>query len=160
MNKEDMLWGLCQENLQYCRHHEVQRETVTKLGVAAASALISFIVLDKNLNLWDLPIAFLVVLIGVFSSVLSYKHYERFSHHYARFQVLRAELAQHFEVDISTLNKIGDNNNERAFPRLSKLSLGRIWLTIHLIVTAVGFILALAALLCTRFGPCAVAPCA
>ena len=152
---DDVIWGLCQENLQYSRHHENQRQAVTGFGLAAASALISFIVADKDVGLSDAPVAFMIVVIGIFGALLSAKEYERFFFHYQRFRQLRHELDQRLKIDLDRIHKTADDETKKTFPWLFPRSLSRFWLWIHLTVAAIGIALLIAALLCGLLGGCA-----
>ena len=154
LSREDLIWGLCQENLQYCRHHENQRQAITGFALVIASALIGFIVADKQLNLWDAPVASLVILVGLFGALLSSKEYERFAFHYERFRELRRELAGLVNLDVVTLSGRADAAHRASFSWLFERSLSRFWLGTHLIIAAIGMILLVGALACSLRGPC------
>jgi Ca2+/Na+ antiporter len=155
VTSEDVLSSLCQENLEYCRHHERQRQAVTGFAIVVASALAVFTLSDKQLNAWDVTVAFIIVVVGVFGAIMSAKHYERFDHHYERFRELRAALvARVDDLDIRTLNAQADARSEERSPYLSRWSLSRFWLGIHVVIIVVGLTLLVAALVCGLCGLC------
>jgi TctA family transporter len=98
MKDIDVLVELYKEQRQLGLHHEGQRNAVTGIILTIASGLIVVIGFDKELTTLDLPVAFVVVLAGVFGAILSLKHYERFRFHRHRSRVLRKAIDAAFEI--------------------------------------------------------------
>lgn len=141
MDANDFIWGLAVQNLEYCRHHENQRQGVTNFAFVASGILVSIIGMDQRLNTFDALPAGLLVIIGLFGAVASHEHYERFNHHYERFRGLRRELEKRLQTDLSAINLNADERNEKAFPYTSKRPLARFWRGLHLLVVGLGVLL-------------------
>ncbi len=141
MDSNDFLWGLAVQNLEFCRHHENQRQGVTNFAFVASGILVSIIGMDQQLTTFDALPAGLLVIIGLFGAVVSYKHYERFNHHYERFRGLRSELEKKLQTNVSAMNLEADERNEKAFPYTSRRPLARFWLGLHLLVVGLWVLL-------------------
>ena len=147
MEEKDFLWDFCKEHLAFCRHHEVQRETVTRIVIIVASALVGVITFDKTLNVYDLPLSIMVILIGVFGAIFSSKHYERFSFHLNRFRRFRSEITKNFpELNLTQLHTEADKESNLQFPVLSRHRLNQFWVLLHILIALIGVLLSIAAL--------------
>jgi hypothetical protein len=65
----DAYWKMYSENCIQARHHETQRSAVASAFIAIAGAVIGIITLDKALTPLDLPLALLLIALGVFGAV-------------------------------------------------------------------------------------------
>jgi len=148
MEEKEFLWDFCKEHLAFCRHHEVQREVVTRIVIIVASALIGVITLDKTLNVYDLPLSIMVILVGIFGAIFSSKHYERFSFHLNRFRRFRSEIIKYYpELDLVQLHTEADKESKLQFPILSKHRLNQFWMHLHVIIALIGVLLSIVAFL-------------
>jgi hypothetical protein len=141
-----ILWGLYQEHITYARHQESQRSTVGMLIITVSSALIGIATYDDKILISDLPIAMLIVVLGLFGAIFSAKHYERFTFHNERTEEYRRKLEEILpSIGVTNLNEIADKRSLERFPRITALRLYKFWLTLHLFVAALGAFL----ILCT-----------
>ena len=147
MDQNDFLWGLCKENLVYCRHHEQQREAVARLILIVASILLGLVALDNSLTAFDIPFGFFMTLLGIFGAVFTNKHYERFDHHYERFRYLRGELQSRLEVEVNAIQQMADQNTLARWPRLAQMGPNRFWRGFHICISIIGVAIILGALL-------------
>lgn len=81
----DVLWKMYQEHCTQGRHHESQRSTVISAVMAISAAVIGLVTFDKSIaGAADVPLAFLLIVLGAFGGGFAMKHYERFSLHMER----------------------------------------------------------------------------
>ncbi|MGE4162207.1 MAG: hypothetical protein AB7G23_10795 [Vicinamibacterales bacterium] len=142
-SEEAQVWlALYNENCVHGRHHETQRSVMTAFVIASTAALANLALADKSVDVRDLPYTVALTLFGLFGAVLSAKHYERFKDHMRRASLIRKEL------DSGVLNGRAQVLREEAhkiakaeFPRLYEWRLNWGWISLHLVVAAVGFVL-------------------
>ncbi len=162
---------LYKEQRQLGLHHEGQRNAVTGIILTIASGLIAVIGFDKELTFSDLPIAFVVVLAGIFGAILSLKHYERFVFHRGRSRLLRKaidaalryseqqderdrELRDEIrksvdlnrESSLDLLKALVDKANkdyEDKNPFLYRWKLHKLWAAISVLISLIGVVLIL-----------------
>ena len=169
MKDIDVLVELYKEQRQLGLHHEGQRHAVTGMILTIASALIAVIGFDKQLTTFDLPLAFIVVVAGVFGAILSFKHYERFRFHRHRSRLLRTaidaalryseqkdvhdrelraeirkslDLQPEYSSDLlkALVDKANESYNKKK-PFLSGWELHRLWAFISVFISLIGVIL-------------------
>ncbi len=141
----DLYWKMYQENCTQGRHHETQRATVATALIGIAAAAIGIATFDKSLILSDLPLTLFVVAIGLFGTIFSAKHYERFSLHMERARFYRKALDDLLtNSPLARLKKDADDENRKNHPFLEPLRLNKFWLGLHVFVILLG--LALSAL--------------
>ncbi len=92
MKDIQILLDLYKEQRDLGMHHEEQRSTLSNLMLTAATALIGLIALDQEITRGDIPIALLVILLGIFGAFFSLKHYERFCFHRDRSHTIRLAI--------------------------------------------------------------------
>jgi hypothetical protein len=140
----EILWRMYQEHCTQGRHHESQRSAMTTLVVSVAGAAIGIITYDKQIDFEDLPLAFLVLVIGAFGALFRAKHYERFSMHMERARGYRDRLEELLpDTRLREIKQRADERSRAASPRLFGLRLFGFWVTLHLIVAIMGGILLL-----------------
>ncbi len=146
-DKSDIVWGMYQENTTQGRHHESQRETVTNLIITITGVLLALVALDDKLNQADLPLAIFVTLLGLWGAVFSLKHYERYLLHMSRARQYRNALdALLSDAGIKKLKQDADTEHNNKWPWLHQVRLFWFWLSIHIVVAAIGLIITIMAL--------------
>ena len=139
---QDLWWGLYQENLSHARHHEQQRTAITGYFAAIAAGILGLVSFDKCINLHDTPLLTLLLLTGVFGSVLSVKQYERYVHHLERARQYRNALDHSVSGGrLEELKKIGDEATALMFPHLSRWKLVYFWVLLHLLIAFMALML-------------------
>jgi Ca2+/Na+ antiporter len=136
----DVLGKIFQEHCTRSRHHQIQRSKVIGTIVAVSAAIIGIITFDKTIAApADLPLAFLLIVLGVFGAGFAMKHYERFNFHMERARSHRDALDALLPgQSLQRLNREADSAHEKKFPRMHKWRLYYWWLTLNLIVALIG----------------------
>ena len=144
----DVLQKFYVEHATQARQHETLRDRSTALMVTISAALGGF--LGSNFQRIDAApfkaVATLVVALGVFGALVSYKHYERNRMHVRIVGALRhrvnAELKKLTGLDNEVLMSEARSGHEAefAFHRVRTYSL---WIAINLAVAVVGMVLIL-----------------
>ena len=142
MDRDEVIWKLYEDNRSYARFHEAQRSTATNLILVVSAGLLGLVTFDKNINLLDLPSVLLLSILGIFGSLFSAKQYERVRLHLNRARRYYIELDGLIpEAKIREIKQKGDEDTKKRFPRLSKMRLNYFWVALHLMISAIGFIL-------------------
>src|SRR5581483_9619374 len=82
--RRDLLLRLYEEDRTFARHHETQRTQASSIVIAVSAGLLAFISSDGKINAFDIPSAFLLLILGVFGIIFTQKHYERIRLHLYR----------------------------------------------------------------------------
>jgi len=97
---------------------------------------------STRLSRMDLPLTFLLFVLGGFGAIFSAKHYERFCLHTERARRYRDELDALFPGSpLKRLKGDADAAHKKEFPKLNDLRLNRFWLFLYILITVLGFIL-------------------
>jgi len=144
----DILWNLYQEHCTWERHHESQRATATNVLVIVTAGILSVIAFDKEINNIDLPLTIFMTLQGIFGTLFTAKHYERFCMHQERANQYRNALDTMFpSCQIKILREMADIKIQKKFPILYTIRLHTLWNGIHILISVFGFILTLGIIL-------------
>lgn len=143
MDEKDILWNMYQEHCAHGRHHENLRATTTNLLLVVAAGAIAVITHgDKSLALNNLPLAVLLVPIGLLGVLFSAKYHERFDMHMERARQYRDALENLVPAsNIKALKSKADAKTEKKYPRLFHLRLYKFWMGLHFLVAMLGLIL-------------------
>jgi hypothetical protein len=144
-----------QEHLSQARHHEDQRERMSALVVAVATALVS-VTSQGAFGLRTLPLALLLIPLGAFGLAFSGKHYERNRMHttIAR-QYLRAIDHELTEPKVSRSPTILEDihnagraeHKQSSAPRqkreatVTRWRLHTFWNALHILIMVLGVVL-------------------
>lgn len=141
MTREQLLLDMYNAQVSRSVHYEGQRALISNLIVAITVALVTFTTFDKQLSMPDLPLAILIVLLGVFGLVASKLHYERSRRHGKTAAAYREALAEavpdaqindiRTKAHINLINKYGKR----------KLRLHHLWDYLHMSIIIVGIAL-------------------
>jgi hypothetical protein len=143
-DKSDLLWGMYQENTTQARHHEGQRQQVTSIAISLAGAILTVVGLDKSVTLADLPLGLFLVALGLWGALFSAKQYERTKLHTERARRYRDALDETVpDASLREIKKSADKEHERDWPRLHEMRLFWFWVSIHLVVSVIGLVVAI-----------------
>jgi hypothetical protein len=144
MDEKDILWNMYQEHCTHGRHTETLRATTTNILLAVAAGTIAVITHgDNSIALKNLPLAILLVLVGLLGAIFSAKYHERFAMHTERARKYRDALEKLVPAsDIRLLKTQADEISEKKYPRLFHLRLYKFWITLHFLVAVLGLVLA------------------
>lgn len=141
MNSE-ILITFYKEHSLWSRHQEAQRSTVGNLIITISAILISVITYDKTVDMSDLPSVFLIILLGVFGALFSYKYYERFIFHDNRIEQYKLRIEKLFpEINLHEMDELAYNKTVSKFNFLQKYRLHFFWIFFHLLVALGGIFL-------------------
>lgn len=145
MDEKDILWNMYQEQCTQGRHHETLRATTTNLLLVVAAGAIAVITHgDKSLALGNLPLAILLISIGLVGVLFSAKFHERFDMHMERARNYRDALEKLVPAsNIRALKSQADAKTKKKYPRLFDLRLYKFWMGLHFLVAALGLVLTL-----------------
>jgi hypothetical protein len=145
---KEILFGMYQDSIAQCRHHEAQRATVTSSIIAIDTIIIGLITFDKAINWVDIPLSFLLIVLGIFGATFSLKHYERYLLFVERLRQYRQLLDEQFaNNEILRLKNIADEIHSKRFPRLSKYKHHNFWMVLHLLMALIGVVLTCSAII-------------
>ena len=137
----DVLLKLCEEQWTQARQSEDQRATITNIVFVVASAIIGLIA-QTGLVLQVLPLTILLLVIGIYGAITSEKLYERHQFHMRRAAFWRKRLNElHPNAEIEKYKDQSDARHRTKFPRLNRMRLHYLWLTLHLGIALAGIIL-------------------
>ena len=141
MNDFDILLKLREEEWALLRHYEEQRTTVTNIVIAITSIAIGFIV-QKGINRDTLPIAILIIALGIYGILAVAKLYERIH--------LANDLAigytklldeRYPKIGIEKVRSEIRSKHKTEFPRTTKLKMNTLWVIFHLAIALAGIAL-------------------
>ncbi len=131
LNMIDKQWSQAQQS-------ENQRATMTNIIILVAGTLQGFIV-QRGFDKLSLVLAGVLILLGIFGALSSAKYYERFRLGMLRVGKMIDRLEElHKDARIWELEKKADVEHKKRFPRLTKLRLNRLWLTLHISISILG----------------------
>lgn len=138
MNDTELLLKMYEDNRHQAQLHEDRRATATAIIGGGAGALFSAIV-NEGIRPDDFPLAWVLVVVGVFGFLLAAKATERMRLHNDRCQAfLRRINDLNPDVDILAIKETSDRRH-RAKHRISHwLNLSRLWQLLHVLIAAAG----------------------
>ena len=129
------------------RQIENLRATITNWVVVLTVAIVGLIV-DRGLSRMTLPLAVLLMVIGIYGMLASMKLYERFLFHRARVREWRKRVDQlHPDAQLLKLRQAAHEKHTIKHPRLARLRLHTIWNWLHFLVFLAGVGLTIAVVL-------------
>jgi hypothetical protein len=141
MDDKSLLWHLYQDNRVQAQFHETQRVNGTGLIGGGAAVIISTISQSGAYTRADLPLAIVLIVIGIFGFFFCIKSYERMQLHLNRCRVFLDMLDKIDSLhEISEIKNISDSNTRQQFPFASKLKLRLFWQGIHVMIALSGFL--------------------
>lgn len=129
------------EEREQARKTEEQRSTVTNIVLVIASAAVG-IIAQKALTIDMLPLSFLLIGLGIYGAIASEKFYERHQFHIGRSTFYRKEFTKlHPDIQLDECRQEALDEHLKNFPKLYKVRLHYIWLTLHLSISIIGIVL-------------------
>lgn len=135
----DVLLMFCGQTKEESRHIEKQRATLTNLIIVIASAALGLIVRQGLTERSNIPLAVLLMWLGLFGTAATIKFYERYKflqtrldHWYIRIEELRPN-AQYLQT-----RRTADEEHQRSRPWIFKLHVHWLWLALHGLIALFG----------------------
>lgn len=156
----DAYWKLYADNYLHVRHHETQRSTVATAIVAIAGALIAVISYGGQFTWSDIPLAVLIIVLGLFGRDFSAKQWERATRHKVQALAYRNAVDQKLGLRLKAIERKTDQDHHLTFQRfepglLTRMvawydgkpafipdgSVNRFWRFLYSFVTITGLVL-------------------
>jgi hypothetical protein len=142
----DIVLAYWNEHREQLRQSETQRSVLTNYLLLITAGLSGFVAQQK-FALATLPVAILVIGIGLYGALSSAKYHERAQYHLMQARALTKTLRDiGVLADDKVLEKYRDTHYS-AYPRLSKIRLHWLWTGLHLAIAVYGVILGIIILL-------------
>jgi hypothetical protein len=143
VDEADILLRLCENEWLQGRQCEDQRAGMTNFIVIIAAAILSLIV-QMGFDTRTLPIAVLLALLGAYGALVSAKLYERWRFHMRRARYWRNRIDElHPNAQVVHLKEVAYHEHKTRYPRLVRLRLHWLWLTLHMLITLFGVVCAI-----------------
>ena len=137
----DVLLFFCDEYWEEIRHTENQRATLTNLIILIASAVLGLFV-QWGLSRGFIPLAVLLILLGLYGAAITLKLYERYNFLQSRLYLFYDKIdGLHPNAEFLRLRADADARHKGHFPKLSKMRVHQLWLTIHVAISVAGVVL-------------------
>jgi hypothetical protein len=142
MNEDtEVLLFFCGQYWEEIRHTEKQRATLTNLIILIASVVLGLIG-QKGLSRDFIAGAILLVILGLYGAITTLKFYERYRFLQARLYRWYDHIDEsHPQAQFLKLRAEADVEHEKGFPRLVKLHVHQLWLTLHAAIALSGLVL-------------------
>jgi len=142
----EVLLKFFDEDWRQVRQSEDQRTAFSNIVLLIASAVFGVLTQD-GLTHKTLPLTVLLIVLGVFGAIASEKLYERSKLHMELAWAWRRRLYElHTDIQLDRLTNQAEEIHRQRFPRLSRLRLHRIWVTLDLAIAVAGIVLTIIAL--------------
>lgn len=154
--QKDLLWGLYQDVRGHSRHAETLRASAVNYMLVVASALVTVITFDKQINRFDLPLCLIVSVIGLISALFSASYAELYYRNRTRAGHLREHLDDVFFEDraqatlsqvLAGADAVHSKTKIHGWSRRITGSTHLFWLVPPLVLFAIGVVLTALSLL-------------
>jgi hypothetical protein len=134
----DVLLRFFEEDWRQVRQEENQRTAFSNIVFLIASAVLG-VLTQFGLSQGSLPLTVLLIVLGVFGGIASEKLYERSKLHMELAWAWRRRLYElHPETQVERMVAEARDINRQRFPRLRRLHLHHVWLTLDLFIALAG----------------------
>ncbi|WP_329134034.1 hypothetical protein OG552_17705 [Streptomyces sp. NBC_01476] len=134
---EEAIRAYWKEHREQLRQCETQRSTLTNLLLVITAAL-SALIVQQHFSLYVMPLSVFVVLAGLYGSVAVSKYYERASYHLSQARALTKDLVGRGVLGTDERLVQARADHYRAFPRMHRIRLHRLWVVLHLAIVLYG----------------------
>lgn len=145
MQKDELLWGLYEDNRTFARFHENQRATVTALVAGGNVALIAAMIGNDGLGKSDWPFSLMTVLTSLLGLVISLKATEKLRRHNKRAAKFLQAMSDSANVkEAEALKKAVDIDHDNEHWFTSNFRQSTLWNGIHFVILMIcGLVLVL-----------------
>lgn len=136
----DVLISFYKERNTSSRNSEAQRTNITHFVITISGALLALIGYIGFL-IYTLPIAIIIVMLGIYGAIMSAKLYERFQYHNSVAKSYERRINELCpRVDTKLLIRSVRKEHKKRFPRLYNMRLNKLWLLLHISIISLGII--------------------
>jgi hypothetical protein len=119
------------------RQSEDQRSSMTNYLLVITAGL-SGLIAQQKYSTTTIPLAALVVIIGVYGAVTSAKYHERANYHLSQARALTKDLEAMGALPPTTTIQTYRDDHYAQYPRLSRVRLHALWTGLHVAVAVYG----------------------
>lgn len=129
------------DHREQMRQSESQRGVLTNYVLLIAAAISGFVV-QQQFSLRTVPLSVLTMAIGLYGAVSAAKYHERADYHLSQARALTRVLAQSGVLpDASAALEDARQAHYGKYPRMSRLRLNWLWISLHLGIAVYGAVL-------------------
>jgi hypothetical protein len=139
--RDDTVVEYWKEHREQLRQSENQRAVLTNYVLLIAAAVSGFVV-QQQFSLRTVPLSVLTMAIGLYGAVSAAKYHERADYHLSQARALTQVLVQSGALpDASAPLEDARKAHYGKYPRLSRLRLNWLWISLHLGIAVYGTVL-------------------
>jgi len=138
----DVVLAYWSENRQQLRQSETQRAVLTNYLLVITAGLSGFVVQQKFAAV-TLPVAILIIGVGLYGALSSAKYHERAQYHLMQARALTKTLKDMGALPDDKHTEEFRKAHYRAYPRLYKIRLHWLWTGLHLAISIYGLVFCL-----------------
>jgi hypothetical protein len=140
----DVLLKMYESEMSWAKQAEDQRTAITNIILIVASIIVGVIPQRGGLSKETLPVAILLMALGLYGALVSQKLYERFRFHYGRARNYRRKLNELIPVaEISKSMEDAEKEHNKKYKWLYRVSFNRLWMSLYITIAVAGLILTL-----------------
>jgi hypothetical protein len=136
--EDDAFLEFWKDHREQLRQTENQRAVLTNYVLLIAAAISGFVV-QQQFSLRTVPLSVLTMAIGLYGAVSAAKYHERADYHLSQARALTRALVQSGALpDASAALEDARLAHYRKYPRLSRLRLNWLWISLHVGIAVYG----------------------
>ncbi|MFT3793091.1 hypothetical protein [Flavobacterium sp.] len=140
-NSKDFLWAMYQEHIAQGKQHEMERTNVANFLIVVTGGILAFLA-EGGVAKEECPLAYFLIIIGIFGCVFTIKQYEKFRFHMEVASAYRKRLEGKLDDDLYGIRQSGkDQHNTKFFWIIRKFPLHYFWAFLHLLLAGLGLVL-------------------
>ncbi|PTX63791.1 hypothetical protein C8N46_101399 [Kordia periserrulae] len=120
-------------------NHESQRASMTNI-ILTVSTILTAVITNVEVSIEKMILSALLMILGLFGSFFSIKHYERFSWHLYCSRLYKEKIHEDFP-NTSIDNDLAKKKIRERFGWIHKSRLYKYWISIQIIISVIGLIL-------------------
>ncbi|WP_045875822.1 hypothetical protein [Pseudofrankia sp. DC12] len=136
-DKSEAILAYWTEQRTQLRQSESQRSSMTNYVLVIAAGLSGLIAQQKYATT-TIPLAALIVVVGLYGAITAAKFHERANYHLSQARALTKDLKDEGALPATTATPAYRVDHYAKYPRLSRLRLHWLWTGLHLAVAAYG----------------------
>ena len=138
---DDVILEYWKDHREQMRQSETQRGVLTNYVLVIAAAISGFVV-QQQFALRTVPLSVLTIAIGLYGAVSAAKYHERADYHLSQARTLTRLLVQSGALpDADADLEDARQAHYGSYPRLSRLRLNWLWISLHLGIAVYGTVL-------------------
>jgi len=136
----EILLKFCENEWAQERLLENQRSTLTNFIIFISVADFGLII-QKGFDENSIPLAIILIIIGLYGALVSAKLYERWKFSVHRVREWRGKIDKLYpEAQLIELKNLADKKHSNKFPIFSKIHLTSLWIILHLSIAFLGVV--------------------